>query len=330
MKDRRNLYRLLYAQPDAPLTVIQANHRVLIQKFKGHPDQDFADAQINLLNSAYTLLKDPLRRAAYDRQLQKRHPMNMLSLGSFASGMAKIFSECDTKPMNRRNYYRVLQIQPDAPEEIIMASHHVLRQYPRQDINLLDEAYTVLVNPATRMRYDVFLAGSWLSAEKELVPVANAQFTDGAVNQTALSVVDDMATSYCIFCGTAYTQQSTPYLDNKCVVCSSPLQTAIDEQYAQKNRSNIRISAHSELAFYLFWPDTPHKGMLQDLSPRGARFLSEVAPEMYDIIKIDAPSFRAVAEAIHLQTEQHHVSVGVRFLTIEFEQRRGNFLVVSA
>ena len=75
MKERRNLYRTLYAQPDAPLAVIKANHRILMQKLKLHPDQGFADLQASLLNTAYTVLQDPLKRADYDRQLQKRHPI---------------------------------------------------------------------------------------------------------------------------------------------------------------------------------------------------------------------------------------------------------------
>lgn len=332
INDRRNFYRLLYAQPDASLTVIKANHRILIQKLKIHPDRNFSDVQMDILNTAYTLLKDPIQRAAYDRKLQKRYSINVLSLGSFASGKAKNFTECKEKPINRRNYYRVLQIQPDAPEEIVVASYHALKQYLHQDSNLLHEAYTVLVNPAARMRYDVYLADSLKFAETKLVPMGNAQDRSGinVTNQAIMPIDGAPSTSHCIFCHAAYTKQLSPYPDNKCQVCGSPLQIAIDEQNNQQSRSNIRISKQNEIEFYLFWPDTSYKGILQDLSPRGARFLSKVPLAACDIMKIDASNFRAVAEVAHLQTEQSHVSVGVRFLTIEFEQERGNFLAVSA
>ncbi len=330
MKERRNLYRTLYAQPDAPLAVIKANYHVLIERLKGHPDQDFADLQVGLLNTAYTVLKDPLKRTAYDRRLQERHPIHMLSLGPFASGMIQNPAGSGAASVNRRNYYRVLQIQPDASADIITASYNALKEHPYQDAGLMDEAFMVLSNPVTRMRYDAFLEGGWQSSERNLVPVNADQSTgdESSVNQTA--VILGQATSYCIFCHAAYTKQSSPYPDSdKCFVCESPLPCANDELYKQKRRTNIRIDAQGELDFYLYWPDIPTKGILQDLSPRGARFLSEVSLDVYDIIKIVAPSFRAIAEAVHIKNEQSKVSVGVRFLTIAFERERGNFLSVD-
>ena len=335
MKERRNLYRTLYVQPDAPLSVIKASHRVLIQKLKLHPDQSYADLQAGLLNTAYTVLQDPLKRADYDRQLQKRLPIKKLSLGSFATGSIKSFAGRSTRMFNanRRNYYRVLQIQPDAPVEIIIASYRVLLDYPYQDIELLEESYTVLANPAIRARYDALLSGGLIVSQKKMIPAekSDSDFKKGD-DRSASSVVDANSAgrlSYCIFCHTAYTRQQNPYQNNVCIECASPLPVSADEQFEQKRRTNIRINTKGEFNFYLFWPDKPYEGILQDISPRGVRFLADAPLEPYDIIKIDASNFKAVAEVAHKQSVTNNTSIGVRFLTFKFEQQCGNFLTAS-
>ena len=38
MQNRRNLYRILHVQPEAPLEIIKASYRSLMTKLKLHPD----------------------------------------------------------------------------------------------------------------------------------------------------------------------------------------------------------------------------------------------------------------------------------------------------
>ncbi|GJL74165.1 PilZ domain-containing protein [Nitrosomonas sp.] len=336
MEERRNLYRTLYAQPDAPLTVIKVNHRVLMQKLKLHPDQSLADLQASLLNTAYAVLQDPLKRAVYDRRLQKRYSIRKLSLGPFAAGTVKSFPGRSGKVArkNRRNYYRILQVQPDAPVAVIIASYHALTKYPYQDLDLLDDAYSVIVNPVVRSRYDALLAGNLLSPPKNLLPVnehAN-DFKPVVSDEVALYSGLNAATTqhYCIFCHTPYTEQLSLYQNDICLECASPLPVAINEPVEQTHRALMRISVQGEFKFYLFWPDVSYDGIFQDLSPIGMRFLTDALLDVYDVLKIDAPNFQAVVEVVHKQSEEAHTSVGVRFLTIKFEQERGNFLTVSA
>ncbi|MCB1949758.1 molecular chaperone DnaJ [Nitrosomonas sp.] len=332
MKERRNFYRSLYAQPDAPLTVIQVNYRILMLKLRMHPDHDYVELQAGYLKAAMTILNDPLKRAIYDRQLQKRYSIRVLSLGSFASGIVKSVSDCAMTQTNRRNYYRVLQIQPDAPAEIITGSYQALLHYPFQNIDLLGEAYTVLANPAARLRYDAYLAGKWEYSEKSLMPVDQVKHP-GYPND-ALDVVPTavdgarMALSHCIFCHAAYAKQTGPYQQHACLECGSPLPESTETSFEQKHRTNIRIHMRGKFEYYLFWPDTPSEGILQDLSPRGTRFFAETTLDLHEVIKIDAPNFRAVAKVIHLHQIQPFVSVGARFLTVKFEQERGGFLAV--
>lgn len=76
--NRRNLYRILQVQPDAPVQVIKASYRVIMSSLRAHPDLGGDEDQAALINLAYSVLSDPEKRAAYDRllapklQLQRR------------------------------------------------------------------------------------------------------------------------------------------------------------------------------------------------------------------------------------------------------------------
>ncbi|SER06815.1 hypothetical protein SAMN05421690_100749 [Nitrosomonas sp. Nm51] len=333
MKERRNYYRSLYAQPDAPLTVIQVNYHMLMLKLRVRQDHDYVELQADFLKTAMAVLNDPLKRAVYDRQLQRRYPMKMLSLGSFASGIVDSMTDSAMTQTNRRNYYRVLQIQPDAPAEIITGSYQALLHYPYQNVDLLKEAHAVLANPAARLRYDAYLAGKWRYSEKTLMPVNKMKHgghPDG-IGHSVPSAADDSkkALSFCMFCHTAYAKQTGPYQQHACLECGSPLPVTAEASFEQKHRTNIRINMHGKFEYYLFWPDMPSKGIIQDLSPRGTRFFAETPLNLHDVIKIDAPNFRAVAEVIHQRRIQPFVSVGACFLTVKFEQERGSFLAVD-
>ena len=64
-----NLYELFQVQPNAHSEIIQAAYRRLILRY--HPDRNKSiDAQemTQKLNSAYEILSDPVKRAAYDRE----------------------------------------------------------------------------------------------------------------------------------------------------------------------------------------------------------------------------------------------------------------------
>lgn len=67
--NRRNLYRVLHVQPEAPLEVIRASWRTLMART--HPDLGGRHAEAALINAAWEVLGDPVRRAAYDLELRR-------------------------------------------------------------------------------------------------------------------------------------------------------------------------------------------------------------------------------------------------------------------
>ena len=70
--ERRNLYRILHVQPEAPVEVIRASYRALMSALRAHPDLGGDTARAAQINAAYAVLRDPVQRAAYDRSLAHR------------------------------------------------------------------------------------------------------------------------------------------------------------------------------------------------------------------------------------------------------------------
>lgn len=69
--ERRNLYRILHVQPEAPQEVVKAAFRALMTTLRAHPDLGGDNDQAARLNAAYDVLGDPQRRRDYDRAMRK-------------------------------------------------------------------------------------------------------------------------------------------------------------------------------------------------------------------------------------------------------------------
>lgn len=68
-KNKRNYYRILFVQPDAPAEVISSSYRTLMQKLRQHPDLGGENWNASVINEAYGVLSDEKKRRAYDRVL---------------------------------------------------------------------------------------------------------------------------------------------------------------------------------------------------------------------------------------------------------------------
>lgn len=73
-EERRNLYRILHVQPEAPLEVIRASYRTLMSTLRAHPDLGGDPEAAARINAAYAVLTDPVRRRAYDASLKRPGP----------------------------------------------------------------------------------------------------------------------------------------------------------------------------------------------------------------------------------------------------------------
>ncbi len=338
MIERRNFYRILHVQPDAPMAIIRENYRVLMQKLKIFPGLGDSNWNERLLDNAYDTLLDPLKRAAYDHELLQRYHIKMLSQGAFSLNTNfatyKQKGERSTK-LNQRNYYRILQVQPDAPIAVITASYQALRKSSPHDVALLDEAYQTLSDPGARKQYDTQFAASNSSyyATEKSAQVNTSLVKAGGNKTPPQSTVESyqtVITHYCSFCKTPYMPQTNGYQCESCLECASPLFVLQHENLTSSRRTVMRINIKGKFMFYQFWPGIPFQGLFQDLSPAGIRFLTKRTIDLHDIIKIDAPNLQAVAEVTHKRSEGREISVGTRFVAVKFDPHCGNFVTEQA
>jgi len=228
---------------------------------------------------------------------------------------------------NRRNYYRLLQVQPDAPAEVIHASYRTLmkelRQHPdlggsASGAALLNEAYRVLSDPVRRAAYDQELSKRY---PRRTPPAA------ASVEETGLQ-------SFCRFCKGPLEDGERP--GRRCLTCKIPLRSGKGDDLERLARRAVgRTRRRDRISFRTQWPQEPYEGTMTDLSPTGMRFLSRARLAPGAILKIVGPDFEASAIVKNVAAGaaaggEDLFAVGVAFLAVDFERPRGSFLSASA
>jgi hypothetical protein len=223
---------------------------------------------------------------------------------------------------NRRNYYRILQVQPDAPIEIIRASYRTmmreLKLHPdlggsNFDAAVLNEAYETLSDPKRRAAYDKELCLQHTKREP-------------SSGRSPLS-------AFCPFCKSRLERKPRP--GECCPTCETPLQSKkpTDAQRAY-HRSIVRTPLHDRISFHTSWPGKPREATMVDFSPKGIRFLGSERLLPGATLKISSPLFEASAVVRNVSQEvvrgRLFYAIGVSFLAISFMEPRGSLLSTSA
>ena len=317
----RSFYQILQIQPDASSEVVRHNYLILLQKLRIHPDLGGNNLEATLINLAYETLRDPKKRAEYDQFLLKKNGLLILSRTHstrpprFPKKTQGSF-ELSCK-QNKRNYYRILQVHPDAHETVIRERYKSLLEKSGVPDDLLHEAYSVLSSAEKRNEYDRLL---------------NCHTHAVAVNKMKAatdSLKKDL--QYCSFCKTAHFYDPVNNLNKSlCSECDSPLFSSGLEMLKKSGRSIERIKRSEKLFFLISWPGQKFSGSLFDISPRGLRFSAQFKLDIGQIIKIEGENFKAVAEVIHRRDQGNISSNGVCFHTILFNNAKGNFVLTSA
>jgi len=240
---------------------------------------------------------------------------------------------------NKRNYYRILHVQPDAPQAIIKSSYrtlmHQLRQHPdlggdHWNAALINEAYAVISDPRKRADYDRTIlqanAASNLNGQSQKPPTTSVPSRNQSREHR--SVAQDS----CTFCGTAHRYGKNPHQDAACSECESPLKH-IEKLRLEKScrRMVHRIAKHIQVVFYTAWPQKQgHSGVVQDISPRGMQFVTKILPKTGMHIKVECEICTAVARVTNYEKRAAVLGmgwvVGVEFVTILFRETRGSFV----
>lgn len=231
---------------------------------------------------------------------------------------------------NRRNYYRILQVQPGAPVEIIRASYRTLMQRLRAhpdlggdhwNAALINEAYAVLTDARRRTEYD-----------REFQAGVLDQRHDATGTHRRLRAV--LPAGQCLFCGMAHRLPSNAGPRASCRRCASPLQRLATAVLSGDDRRAVgRLPRHYPLDLYTHWPQPqPIAAWSHDVSPAGISFVTGELLEPHAVVRLDSALCRAVVQVTNLRLVSGADGwlVGSRFLSVAFTRSRGTFLSTQA
>jgi len=241
---------------------------------------------------------------------------------------------------NRRNYYRILHIQPDAPAAIIKASYRTqmqkLRMHPdlggdEWNASLLNEAYKVLSDPDTRSAYDREYFADQQKARKSTRQRA-APWASHASVQTYNSRFDSDPAA-CPFCKTPRPATSSYAGPGNCPGCSAPLEIAHTLRLADASKRTIERIDHREAVTIYLSPDgSGHQGMVRDLSPNGMQLQCRLLLRENQVIRISCTALSAAGRVTFCNRGMNGdlFIAGIEFLTLRFHSRFGTFLSIKA
>ena len=168
MHQAPDYYELLHVHPEAPLEIIRASYRTLMQRLKAHPDLGGDVAHAAMINEAYDTLRDADRRAAYD--LARCGPRSARLLDHTSGGSSQACPFCRAPVPGAGN-----EICPacGAPLErvaraVATADQRAIERLPReQDVQLLTSWPDRGIAATSR---DVSLHGMLLATRAKLAP----------------------------------------------------------------------------------------------------------------------------------------------------------------
>lgn len=239
---------------------------------------------------------------------------------------------------NRRNYYRILHVQHDAPEEIIKASYRTLMQKLKHhpdlggdewNAALLNEAFSVLANPKKRAEYDLlhgYLQNDLLR-QGESVREGSRQKTTKDLHRHNHRLSTEII---CLFCKTMNCISGQDLDSVDCILCRSPLQPAMRLKLGNDYRRAIKRTRHNgPITYFTQWPQRiGHRGIITNLSLNGMHFMASSPISSGCVIKIANNELSAIARVVSSMRENHSgkYSTGVMFLTLLFHKSHGVFI----
>jgi len=241
---------------------------------------------------------------------------------------------------NRRNFYRILHVQPEAPLEVIKASYRSLmtklKIHPDLGGNhelaaLINQAYSVLSDPQKRRQYDQLLhmrKNQGRGNPKHEPPINTA--STGTRNAGAYQAYATSSRQHCHFCMTEFLPAH-----KYCSHCVSPVSLAKpvpNERLAELfgRRAAPRIAKTGTLIIYPSWPHAGYTARLRDLSPSGISLLTEYGARTGQILKFDSGNLNGIVRVVSVRANGRNFSVHAAFLTAEFVNKSGVFVTEKA
>ena len=240
---------------------------------------------------------------------------------------------------NRRNYYRILQVQTDAPAEIIRTSYrtlmHKLKMHPdlggdHWTAALINEAFSTLSDPGKRAAYDRAIKGmrELRSQSRAALALPQQAASSRPVREPAPSTRPD---GKCIFCGARHRAQSADLQQATCHRCESPLFPASRHEGSTSTRRALERLPRRMVVTCTDAgrPGTNLQMTTEDVSLTGTCVISRHKLSAGQILRIECSLGRAVGVVTRVAEHSSGWCAGVRFLTLQITEERGVFLSVK-
>ncbi len=223
---------------------------------------------------------------------------------------------------NRRNYYRILQVQPDAPTEVIRSSYrtlmHTLKQHPdlggdHWNAAILNEAYETLSDIRKRTEYDsTFLKEKPLRRESVQTPDTE---------------------EFCPVCKKPLSGKES------CLSCSPLKKSSSASSVEAKMESDVRrhmprMKKSGDLSYSDDKTDRYKEAVMIDFSTKGVRFRCSEKLNQNKVIKLSSPVLDATAKihSIHDVRSGDGITsytIGAEFISVFFKKPKGSFVFTS-
>jgi DnaJ domain len=243
---------------------------------------------------------------------------------------------------NRRNYYRILHVQPEAPSAVIKAAYRALmgplRQHPdlggeHEAAALINEAYAVLGDAGKRQAYDRTRGKAGLQGR------GNGQGNPGTVPANASASSEQapdparwMIDRCCPLC--RHPLAATLGAHARCARCEGPLtpapQPAADGREVFGRRASSRLARNHPVVLVPGWKAAPLNAVMRDLSLTGVSLRLQVPIAASRAIRIVDPGFDAVALVVSCRRSANLYSLHARLLTVRFIRQAGVFISTTA
>ncbi len=252
---------------------------------------------------------------------------------------------------NKRNYYRLLHVQFDAPSTVIKSSYRSMMQKLRMHpdlggdedyAKLLNEAMSILLDKEKRAEYDRSQKSNIYGQRPRQGPLSGNKNADEVVKEqdTTIQKLDNpVNTGFCLFCNSllvtdvvnAYTLPDV--FNNECAVCKAPTQKVGDYPHSTKKkiRALQRVAYDLSTDVKLNSTGEPSLQMdMQDFSIQGACLISvdDVPTEQRILILSDY--VKAVSEVKYShQNVDGSWRLGVKFYTLKLTIPKGELISVK-
>ena len=292
-KNRRNYYRVLHVQPDAPIEVIKASYRALMGPLRHHPDLGGDHETAALINEAYAVLTDAERRRTYDLQLAPlRARWRAGATGTAGASGASNASGTSQASGGTRGSARSS-------------------------------------GPGTSGASGTSSASAAPGASRTAESAGTR--TAGTDPGTGLDPSVWRLARICPMC--AHALPAALRAESRCTRCDSPLAPPPPPGTGKEllgRRASVRRGRGHAAIVYPAWNAAPVAVRMRDLSMTGLSLYAQKPLRVRQAFRIVDPDFEAVAVVVSCRPAGHLYSVHASLLTVAFGKSAGVFVSATA